>query len=320
LNALRSLWLLFEGEESLAHSASIIAGCRSRGERAAPRLRRLAHQLYGYFLVPQDMTNFALAMLETGEPGALEPFGARLTHQPIVTALDLAQSRDPRFLFEEVARMVAGGKAPPAAKGRLARIIAEQPQAGGWARALGQKIEAVAAGLAPQAPGELAPQGDWPLAPLRLAPWRVKTKRKPDLALALEPIDVAPPGDGAIAAALAVSNTAAIALERGELGFAPWSKESLVTLTPAQCERFCEVFLDAARLTGGFGPAHLSYLRVVESLPEALALALWKTPEPPGWRAELSARRFEEMARRFGAKAAEGATVHVSESPTAICR
>lgn len=295
---LRGDFLRFEKGDMARHAASIIASCRARRERASPRLRWLKQILIGLYPQQAEWTNWVLALLATREEGVLDVVAADVPARMLALPLDTAEARDPRFLFEEMARLAARGRLPIETKGRFARLAA-LPDAAAWAKALGPKVEAAVAAQAPAvaAPSVYAPEQDWP-APLRLAPWRAKTQRAPDIALALDPIEAGPAGDGVIANPAIFRVDAAGALREGRLPEAPWRSDPAVALDAESLRLFVELFAKAFEMKSSYYVSR--YLDAVHNLPEESALAVIRAKVLPRFYGDSAQTTMEGLAKRFG--------------------
>lgn len=99
-------------------AATLLAVARAAGQPALPPLDWLLH-----YATDDQRRTVALAILSTGEAGALPALLPHLHEKPVAAALDAALEADPAAILPRCLAALAGGRSEPALRARVNRAL-----------------------------------------------------------------------------------------------------------------------------------------------------------------------------------------------------
>ena len=329
------LYFVYCALDAAEAAATLLAVARAAGQPALPALDWLLH-----YALDEERRTVALAILSTGEAGALPALLPHLHEKPVAAALDAALAADPAAILPRCLAALAGGRSEPALRARVNRALEAHgiDRVRGWLAASGGRGAGILDALAEARAVPLAEPAAWPRV-LRAPPWRAKARTRDDLVLALAPLstpfahavpEVAPSywrarnavtldGPEALRAFVAAAE-----LAHPTQG---WSRIPPPLSEPPRDDPPALIAWVAARVAQIDGTCHYwsnsPYHQLVGSLerqPEPLALALWAQPRVVTGCFHVS--QWPEivgaMLARFGAGAVPGLVGLVEADPVGL--
>ncbi|KAA0123369.1 DUF4132 domain-containing protein [Methylobacterium sp. P1-11] len=178
------LYFVYCAVDAAEAAATLLAVARAAGQPALPSLDWLLH-----YALDEQRRTVALAILSTGEAGALPALLPHLHEKPVAAALDAALEDDPAAILPRCLAALAGGRSEPALRARVNRALDVHglDLVRGWLAASGGRGAGILDALAEARAVPLAEPAAWPRV-LRDPPWRTKGRTRDDLVLALAPL------------------------------------------------------------------------------------------------------------------------------------
>ncbi|MGU3421748.1 DUF4132 domain-containing protein [Methylobacterium sp. D54C] len=178
------LYFVYCALDAAEAAATLLAVARAAGQPALPALDWLLH-----YALDEQRRTVALAILSTGEAGALPALLPHLHEKPVAAALDAALEADPAAILPRCLAALAGGRSEPALRARVNRALDTHglDRVRGWLAASGGRGAGILDALAEARAVPLAEPAAWPRV-LRDPPWRAKARTRDDLVLALAPL------------------------------------------------------------------------------------------------------------------------------------